>query len=230
MNTTIKTQSANKKETKMNTKSDKNQKSKVITKFFGVAIQGQTYLNLVYLFLAFPLGVFYFILLVTGFSLGFGLLILWVGAIILAGMLVAWWGCALFERQIAISLLHEDIPPMARNIPAGLKTWDLVKSYLANPVTWKSLAYLLVKFPLGIFTFVVLVTLIAVTLGFLAAPVIYRLLSLEIWLVGDMVIHIDTLWKAIGCFFVGLVLFFPTLHIFNGLAWISGRFARAMLS
>jgi len=214
----------------MNTQSDKNQESKIITKFFGVAIQGQTYLNLVYLFLAFPLGVIYFILLVTGFSLGFGLLILWVGVIILAGMFVAWWGCALFERQIAISLLQEDIPPMARNIPAGLQTWDLVKSYLANPVTWKSLAYLLVKFPLGIFTFVVLVTLITVTLGFLAAPVIFPLCSNGTLYCGVADIHIDTLWKAIGCFFVGLVLFFPTLHIFNGLAWISGRFARAMLS
>jgi hypothetical protein len=119
---------------------------------------------------------------------------------------------------------------MARNILARLKTWDLVKSYLVNPVTWKSLAYLLVKFPLGIFTFVVLVALIAVTLRFLAAPVICRLLSLEIWFIGDMGIHIDTLWKAIGCSFVGLVLFFPILHIFNGLAWISGRFARVMLS
>jgi hypothetical protein len=91
MNTTIKPQSANKKEIKMNTQSDKNKEPKIITKFFGVAIWGQTYLNLLYLLLAFPLGLFYFVLLVTGFSLGFGLLILWVGVIILVGMLVAWW-------------------------------------------------------------------------------------------------------------------------------------------
>jgi hypothetical protein len=230
MNTTIKPQSTNKKEIKMNTQSGKNQKPWIITKFFGVAIQGQTYLNLVYLSLAFPLGLFYFILLVMGFSLGFSLLILWVGVIILAGMLVAWWGCALFERQIAISLLHEDIPPMVRNIPAGLKTWDQIKANLANPVTWKSLAYLLVKFPLGIISFVVLVTLITLTLGFLAAPLIYPLVSMEILHVGDWGIHIDAMWKAIGCSFVGLVLFFSILHIFNGLAWISGRFARVMLS
>ena len=201
-----------------------------LIEFFGVIFRGQTYLNLLYLLMAFPLGLFYFVLLVTGFSLGFGLLIVWVGVIILAGMLVAWWGCALFERQTAISLLHEDIPPMMRNIPAGLKTWDLVKSYLANPVTWKSLAYLLLKFPLGIITFVVLVTLLTLTLGFLTVPVTYQFFPIEILYFGKSGILIDTLWEAIACFFVGLVLLFPTLHILNGLARISGRFTKVMFS
>jgi hypothetical protein len=201
-----------------------------ITKFFGVAIQGQTYLNLVYLFLAFPLGVFYFILLVLGFSLGFGLLIFWVGAIILAMMFVAWQACAVFERQLAVGLLHEDIPPAGSSALAGMRIWDQIKANLANLVTWRSLAYLLVKFRLGIFTFVVLVSLITLTLGFLTAPVIYPLCSKGILYCGGADIYIDTVWKAIGCFFVGLVAFFSTLHICNGLAWISGRFARVMLS
>jgi hypothetical protein len=201
-----------------------------VTKFFGVAIRGQTYLNLVYLSLAFPLGLFYFIMLVVGFSLGLGLLIVWIGAIILAMMFVAWWACAIFERQLAVGLLHEDIPPMRSTAPAGMRIWDRIKDSLANPVTWKSLAYLLVKFPLGIFTFIILVTLITLTLGFLVAPVVYPFLSMEILHVGSSAIYIDALWKAIGCFIVGLVLFFSTLHVFNGLAWISGRFARVMLS
>jgi rubredoxin len=201
-----------------------------VTKFFGIAIQGQTYLNLVYLFLAFPLGLLYFVLLTLGLSLGFGLLILWVGAIILAMTFVALWACAVFECQLAVWLLHEEIPPMKCSAPAGTSIWDQIKSQLADPVTWKSLAYLLVKFPLGILSFVVLVTLTTLTLGFLSAPAIYPLLSMEILHVGSSVIYIDAMWKAIICFFVGVVLFFPTLHIFNGLAWISGRFAKAMLS
>jgi hypothetical protein len=200
------------------------------TKFFGAAIHGQTYLNLVYLLLAFPLGIIYFVLLILGFSLGFGLLILWVGAIILALMFVAWRACAVFERNLAVWLLHVDIPPMGSRAPAGLKIWDRIKANLTNPVTWKSLAYLLVKFPLGIFTFVILITLLTLTLGFLAAPAIYPLLQTGTLHVGVSVIHIDSMWKAIGCFFVGVILFFPTLHIINGLAWISGRFARVMLS
>jgi hypothetical protein len=37
--------------------------------------------------LAFPLGVVYFVFLVTGFSLGIGTLIIWIGMIILGKLL-----------------------------------------------------------------------------------------------------------------------------------------------
>lgn len=47
--------------------------------FFGVVAEPRSYLNIVYLLLAFPLGTFYFVFLVTGLSLGFGLIITLVG-------------------------------------------------------------------------------------------------------------------------------------------------------
>ncbi len=201
-----------------------------LAEFFKVAIRSQTYLNLVYLFLAFPLGLFYFIFLIIGFFLGFGLLIVWVGALILPMVFVAEWSWAGFERQLAIRLLHEDISPLKRNAPNGMKTWDWIKSNMANPATWKSPAYLLAKFPLGVLTFTVLVTLITITLTFLGAPVIYRFFPMEVEHFGISAILIDTPWKAILSVFIGVALLFPTLHIANGLAWISGRFAKVMLS
>ena len=69
--------------------------------FFHFLIEKQTYLNLVYLLLAFPLGIAYFVFLVTGFSLGFGLIVTFLGIPILLGMLAATWGIAAFERQLA---------------------------------------------------------------------------------------------------------------------------------
>ena len=50
---------------------------------FGVFIQLQTYLNILYLLLAFPLGLGYFVFLVTGLALGLGLFITWFGIVIL---------------------------------------------------------------------------------------------------------------------------------------------------
>jgi hypothetical protein len=79
--------------------------------FFGVAIHPQTYLNLIYLTLAFPLGLFYFILLVMGFSLFFPADRL-DRCVHPGWMFVIWEACAAFERAMAIGLLHEDIPPM----------------------------------------------------------------------------------------------------------------------
>ncbi|MCU0485408.1 MAG: sensor domain-containing protein [Anaerolineales bacterium] len=207
-----------------------NNPQSILTNFFGVAIRSQTYQNLVYLCLAFPLGLLYFVLLVIGFSLGFGLLTVWVGPIILSLAFVGLWTFATFERQMATRLLHEEIPPIKHSPTTSMRTWDRIKPHLANPATWKSLAYLLAKFPLGVLTFTVLVTLITLILAFMAAPVIYRFFPMEVEHFGISAILIDTPWKAIVSLCTSAALLFSTLHITNSLARISGRFAQAMLS
>ena len=118
-----------------------------LVKFFGVAIRGQTYLNALYLFLAFPLGLVYFIFLMVGLSSGIGLTIVWVGLLILLVVFITWTALAAFERQMAIWLLREEIPPMSRQDLSGLTLWQQFKATVTNPVTWKGLVYLLAKFP-----------------------------------------------------------------------------------
>nr|QNO47354.1 hypothetical protein LNGCCOLK_00031 [Methanosarcinales archaeon ANME-2c ERB4] len=96
-----------------------NETTGIVKQFFGVAARGQTYLNIIYLLLSFPLGTAYFVFLVTGLLLGLSLSIVWVGIPILLLMLAAWWGLVVFERQLAIWLLHVDIPPMSRETTSG---------------------------------------------------------------------------------------------------------------
>lgn len=200
-----------------------------LARFFGVFIQRRTYLNLLYLALAFPLGLFYFIFLVVGLSVGLSLIIIWVGLLILPVVFAGWWAFAAFERQMAIGLLNVKIPPMTRAEPPKAKWSDKAAAYLTNPVTWKSLAYLFLKFPLGTFSFVVLVTLAALTGTFLAAPVIYPFIEPQVWFTWNSVWQIDTLNEALVAFFIGVGLLFVSLHTFNGLAWVSGQLARLML-
>ena len=61
------------------------------TRIFGAVIEPQSYVNILYLFLVFPLGIVYFMFLVTGLSLGFGLLIIWAGIPILMLVLMGTW-------------------------------------------------------------------------------------------------------------------------------------------
>jgi len=197
---------------------------------FGVIARGQTWLNFIYLFLVFPLGLIYFIFLVTGISLGVGLIIIWVGLVILALVMAGWWLLAGFERLLAISLLKVDIPPMgtAASEKATTSTQKL-GAYLSNPVTWKSLVYLFAKFPLGVLSFVVQVTLSAITVTLLASPIIYRYIQPEVWITNNILWRIDTAAEAGIAFLVGLVMLFISLHVFNALAWVSGQFAKVML-
>jgi len=57
--------------------------------FFDVIVKPKTWRSVGYLLLAFPLGIFYFVFLVTGLSLGFGLFITLLGIPILVGVLAA---------------------------------------------------------------------------------------------------------------------------------------------
>lgn len=198
--------------------------------FFGVVARSQTWLNFIYLFLAFPLGLIYFLYLIIGLALGFGLAVIWVGLAILVLVVAGWWLLAGLERMLTISLLRVEIPPMStpRSEKATTST-ERLGAFIANPVTWKSLVYLLVKFPLGIVSFTVLTTLTAVTVILLASPIIFPFAQPEVLLTNGNLIRVDTLGEALVAFVVGLVMIFFSLHIFNGLAWVSGRFARVML-
>jgi hypothetical protein len=210
------------------------QPSNILVRFFGVIARGSTYLNLLYLLLAFPLGLFYFIFLVVGLSLGFSLLIILVGILVLLIVFAGWLAFGAFERQMAIWLLREDIPPMTpqqlRNRPAeSAVSWKGFVAYLANPVTWTSLVYLFVKFPLGILSFVVSVTALAVTAVFITSPLTYPFFQPEVWFTYNSLWKIDTLGDAMIAFVIGVALLFISLHVLNGLAWVSGRFAWVML-
>jgi len=208
--------------------------SKALANFFGAPLQGQTYLNMLYLFLAFPLGLIYFIFLVTGLSLGLALAILWVGLLILLGVFAIWYGMLAFERAMAIGMLRETIPPMAPQVAPGTGIWQRFKTVLGNPVTWKGLVYLVAKFPLGVFSFVVLVTFLSTGLALLLAPAYYTFLPPVI----DLTINglpfnpiwvLDTLQEAIIASVAGIFVLLIGLQAFNGLAWVSGKFARVML-
>ncbi|HEY5574673.1 MAG TPA: sensor domain-containing protein [Anaerolineales bacterium] len=211
-----------------------NQTGDYLRRFFGVIARSSTYLNLLYLLLAFPLGLFYFIFLIVGFSLGFSLLIILVGIFILLIVFAGWIAFGAFERQLAIWLLREEIPPMTpprlRDRPAeSTISWNGFIAYLANPATWTSLVYLFAKFPLGIISFVALVVAAALTGVFLTAPLTYSIVQPQVWFTWNSVWVIDTLGDALLAFLIGIPLLFISLHVLNGLAWVSGKFARVML-
>ena len=192
--------------------------------FFGVVAEPRSYLNIVYLLLAFPLGTFYFVFLVTGLSLGFGLIITLVGIPILLLVLSGSWVLCRFERQVAITLLDEDIP-LSVSRPASGGLWSRVKALLKDRVTWTGVLYLFLKFPLGIVTFTIAVTLIAVTVGLLAAPTYMWTSDPLVW--GSW--SFDPFpWSWILTI-IGIPMVFISLHLMNAIAIVFGRMTRVML-
>lgn len=201
-------------------------------RFFKVIIDRQAYLNVLYLLLAFPLGIFYFVYLITGLSIGISLIIIWIGIPILLLVGAGWWLLAAFERNMAIQMLQEEIPPMNAPTPTDDDIWTRFKDYFFNPVTWKSALYLLIKFPLGILSFTLMVTFLALTAAFLSMPISYQTFGFFQPVVdfGFMVWVVDSLSDALTAMLFGFLLLPVTLWVGNGLAWVHAKLAHLLLA
>ncbi len=198
---------------------------------FRVAQDKQTYTNILYLLLSFPLGICYFVFLVTGIALGGGTLIIWIGVPVLVFTLEMWWQFALFERWMAMHWLGVEIAPLTYPVSQQMSLWRRAQSRLTNVMTWKTLAYLLLKFPQGILSFVLPITLLSLTLVIALVGLVVALLTapfvlLYTLLFGNTTFNVSRylLW---GCLGFGLV--FLSFSLLNGLAYVSGQFARVML-
>ena len=206
-----------------------------------VITRQQTYLSALYLLLSFPLGVAYFVFLVTGLSVGFGLLVIWVGVPILALVLAGSWVLSRLEQATTNRMLKLDIPAIAfprTSDPLSaaaarlsvtervfVRTWRQFKAHLSNRLTWTGMLYLFLKFPIGVASFVIVVTLASLTAALVGAPFYY-------W-VGDGtdfgIWQVDELWESLILMLAGVPSLFVSLHLINAAAWVSGRIARVML-
>jgi signal transduction histidine kinase len=202
----------------------------------------RTYLRIAYLMLAFPLGTLYFTVIVSGLSTGLGLAIVIVGFLVLILTLLIWLVFARIERELAIHLLGARIRPMFAPDPTPLSMWQRLLRKLGDPVTWKSLTYLLIEFPFGIFSFAVGVTLISISLSMVLYPLIYVVLTAlyqqgVIDSAGTMFpgVSIDGTFNnsvfvgffLISAFGVGFTV--VSVAVLNGLGWLWARFAEVML-
>ena len=93
---------------------------------------GQTWLRILYLFLAFPLGTLYFIVLFTLWSVGLSLAIVIIGFPILVLTLLCWLLFARVERELAIHLLGANVRPMSVPDPTPRSTWQRLLKTLAD--------------------------------------------------------------------------------------------------
>ena len=193
-----------------------------------------TYSRLLYLALAFPLGLLYFVSLVVGLATG-GSLIWTIPGLALTMLVVVaarWYGD--LEAELARRLVGIEIrrPPTwyERDVPLR----EQAKQVLSDPSTWTGLIYLFAQFAWGVLMFVFLVTGFTVSLAFMAAPAILDGFGPFEALRGDTSMNlgwwvIDSQPDAWALAVVGLVLLVVMVHAVNAVAWAHGRWAKLML-
>jgi signal transduction histidine kinase len=191
-------------------------------RFVGVVTRPQTWLNLLYLLLAFPLGLAYFVVLVVGVSTGAALAVLVVGLGILLATLAAWRGMAAIERGVARAVLGVPIATPADQ--RGVPPLERILRWLRDPTTWKSLVFVALKFPLGVASFAIVCGAGFFSLVLLFAPII--VLGTTVTVFGWIV---ESPLQALPLTLIGAPAVLLSLHLFNGMAWLWAIFARVML-
>jgi signal transduction histidine kinase len=190
--------------------------------------------NLTYLFLSFPLGLSYFIALIIGLALGFPLtLVFGVGIpFLIMTLWLSLQGAAL-ERWLNDAMLGIPVPFTIRT-SSHRRLRDRMMASLRDPYAWRTLLYLLLKFPFGVLALVLMVGLIGTALFCLFTPIGYAtgafaddllIFDFDVWSY-----EVNSIQRSFTVAFAGLLLAAISFPILNLTAHWWGRFARLMLS
>jgi signal transduction histidine kinase len=171
------------------------------------------------------------VVLAVGLTVGVGTLVIWVGVFVLALTVLAWRGGAWLERRWIGAMLGVHIPDPYRPLPPG-SLWQRARVVAGDPATWKDLAYFVLLLPLGLAWFVLTTTVWLFALGFLTAPLWYRIPGerLAMFNNGDTAwVVIDSLPDALAATVVGAALCVAAAWAVRGMATVHGRLALALL-
>lgn len=177
--------------------------------------------NLFYLLLSLPLGILYFVILITGFSLGAGLAITIIGIPLLVAMIFITYIMGDLDRKMTSLLLGVQIAkPEARPSDKDGATAILV-AQLKSLQFWKELGYLLLKLPLGVISFTIAVTFVSLSLALIATPFIITYFpDAQVMLWNGMLI--DTMQEAVVTSVTGLIVGAVSVVVVNGFAKVMG--------
>jgi signal transduction histidine kinase len=184
------------------------------------------YGRIAYLLVAGVLGIVEFTFLVTAISVGVGLAVTLIGIPILIGSVYAWGWLAGLERRTIGALTGMVIPSPYRPLPEG-GWWERLRARLADPATWKDLAFLLLQFPFGLVAFVVTVVVLGVGLQALTVPLWFWAVPGDADLLG--LFDVDTLPEALLWLPVGAVVLRIGIPALGALGRLYTAYAQVLL-
>lgn len=201
----------------------------LLGRFFGVAADPRTYGALFYMLLSLATGTFYFTWVVTGASLSVGLLILIIGIPLLLLFLMSVRLLSLVEGRVVEVLLGERMPRRPLYTQRDKPWMTRLKELFTDGRTWTAMLYLLLMHPLGILYFSVAITLLALSLALIAAPVAYFLPFDYVLNFGGWSLVNEAPWLLPLASVVGILLLFATLHLARLTGLFHGWLAKHLL-
>jgi signal transduction histidine kinase len=184
-----------------------------------------------------PIAIAGFVFVVVTISVGSGLAVTFAGLPIIAGAVLAARVASIGERARARALLGVEVGEPAPFQPGpGFFGW--LRSALGDVTGWRAVLYLLVKYPIGLATFIVAAVFYLEGLFLLLYPALFRIGPLQYddegrphHLMSQQFgsLYMDSWWAVLAMFLAGAVLLAVAPYPVHAMVTAEGALVRALL-
>jgi uncharacterized membrane protein len=203
-------------------------KSSFLYSVFGVFADPTAWSSLLFMILSLMTGIVYFTWAVTGLSLSAGLIVLIIGLPFMGLFFLSVRGIGLVEGRVVEALLGVRMPRRPVFVVTTGSWWNQFKILFSSRHTWFTMLYMILMLPLGTLYFSLFITLIALSLSFMAAPIAQIFLPFPLVTIGyDRYFLTPAL--AVPFFFIGLVFSIVTLKLAKAIGRWHGSLAKSLL-
>lgn len=199
-------------------------------RFFSIYADPRAWGALLYMLIAFVTGIIYFTWAVTGLSLSVTLSIFIFGLPFLFFFLHSVRSLTLLEGRLVEALLGMRMPRRARFSSQNVKWLERLKMLVTDKYNWKMLFYMFCQLPFGTLYFVLIVTLVSLSLSFMVSPIIEGFVREGI--VGVVIGNVryfppPVLYPLLVIF--GFLLLTASMHLFKWIGQLHGKYAKMFL-
>lgn len=196
--------------------------------FFAVYDDPQTWGSLLYMLISLLTGVFYFSWVIIGFSFSLCVSLFILGLPLAFLFLLSVRGLALLEGRLVEALLGERMPRRPLFTDPATKWLQRLKMLLTDRHTWLSMLYMLLQQLLGLIYFSLVVIVFALSLSFMALPILQSILNEGVLTIGNTT-YILPVWAFPLVVLVGFLLWTCFMHLGRAIGRLHRRYAKAML-
>ena len=195
---------------------------------FGVFGDPTAWSSLLFMIVSLVTGILYFTWAVTGLSLSAGLIVLIIGLPFMGLFFLSVRGIGLVEGRVVEALLGVRMPRRPVFVDNTAGWWARFKLLFSSRHTWFTLLYMILMLPLGTIYFSLFITLISLSLSFMAAPFVQFFLPFPMITIGYDQYYLTPV-LAIPCVLIGFVFSIVTLKLARRIGRWHGSLAKSML-
>ena len=187
---------------------------------------GRAYTTLAYLLVSLPLGIAGFVVVVTGLSLGIGLLVTVAGIPVLVATMLFALAFASLSRRLAWSLLDAPMPNLAERRPGPDGVfWRRLVDLGGRPRTWRAIGFAILSLPLGVVGFAIAASILWV----IVAPLVYLILVSVGVSIEFASLTVDTAAKAMLFVPMSVLFMLAGPRLLLGFGTVMGRVVTGLI-